>query len=177
MPGAMARDDPPLIVHVFLSSPGDVPEERKAALDLLKAELPYDPLLRGKVMFDVTSWDDRAAPAPMLPTHTPQQSVNRFMHRPGECQIVVVILAGRLGTPLDPAIHSRPDGTPYPSGTVWEFEDALNATPQPESCSIAGRTLRPIVALKSFSPGSTTRTVRCAAAGRPTLRRPTFFAP
>jgi hypothetical protein len=32
----MARDDPPQIVHVFLSS----------------------------VMFDVTSWDDPAAPAP-----------------------------------------------------------------------------------------------------------------
>jgi len=128
----MARDDPPLIVHVFLSSPGDVPEERKAALDLLKAELPYDPLLRGKAMFDVTSWDDAAAPAPMLPTHTPQQSVNRFMRRPGECQIVVVVLAGRLGTPLDPAAHTRPDGTPYPSGTVWEFEDALSATPRPD---------------------------------------------
>ena len=72
MPGAMARDDPPLIVHVFLSSPGDVPEERKAALDLLKAELPYDPLLRGKVMFDVNELGrNAAAPAPMLPTHTP----------------------------------------------------------------------------------------------------------
>jgi hypothetical protein len=67
MPAAMARDDPPLIVHVFLSSPGDVPLERDAARDLLKAVLPYDPLLRGKVMFDVTSWDDPAAPSPMLP--------------------------------------------------------------------------------------------------------------
>jgi hypothetical protein len=132
MPGAMARDDRPLIVNVFLSSPGDVPEERNAARDLLRAELPYDPLLRGKVMFDVTSWDDPAAPAPMLPTQTPQSSVNRFMRRPGQCHIVVVILAGRLGTPLDPAAHTRADGSPFPSGTVWEFEDALNASPQPD---------------------------------------------
>ena len=54
------------------------------------------------------------------------------MRRPGECQIVVVILAGWLGTPLNPAVHPRPDGTQYPSGTVWEFEDALNATPRPD---------------------------------------------
>jgi hypothetical protein len=128
----MARDDSPLIVYVFLSSPGDVPEERNAARDLLKAELPYDPLLRGKVMFDVTSWDDPTAPSPMLPTHTPQRSVSRFMRRPSDCHIVVVILAGRLGTPLDPAAHVRPDGTRFPSGTVWEFEDALDATPQPD---------------------------------------------
>jgi tetratricopeptide (TPR) repeat protein len=132
MPGAMARDDPPLIVHVFLSSPGDVPEERAAARDLLKAELQYDPLLRGKVMFDVTSWDDPAAPAPLLPTVTPQTAVNRFLRRPSECHIVVTILAGRLGTPLDPAVHVRPDGSAFPSGTIWEFEDALNATPQPD---------------------------------------------
>src|ERR1700722_10673554 len=101
----MARGDLPLIVNVFLSSPGDVPEEREAARDLLKTELQYDPLLRGKVMLDVTSWDDPAAPSPMLPTRTPQASVNRFLRRPGQCHIVVAILAGRLGTPLDPAAH------------------------------------------------------------------------
>ncbi len=132
MPRIMTRDDPPLIVHVFLSSPGDVPEERAAARDLLKAELSYDPLLRGKVMFDVTSWDDPAAPAPLLPTQTPQSAVNRFLRRPGQCHIVIAILAGRLGTPLDPSVHLRPDGSAYPSGTIWEFEDALNATPQPD---------------------------------------------
>jgi tetratricopeptide (TPR) repeat protein len=128
----MARDNPPQIVHVFLSSPGDVPEERAAARDLLKAELPYDPLLRGKVMFDVTSWDDPAAPAPLLPTQTPQSAVNRFLRRPGQCHIVITILAGRIGTPLDPSVHLRPDGSAYRSGTIWEFEDALNATPRPD---------------------------------------------
>lgn len=92
----MARHGDPLIVHAFLSSPGDVPEEWAAARDLLKTEIEYHPLLRNKVLLHVTSWDDPAAPAPMTPTQTPQQSVNRFKRRPGQCDIVVVMLAGRL---------------------------------------------------------------------------------
>src|SRR5271167_4792793 len=56
MTGAMARDDPPLIVHVFLSSPGDVPEERAAARDLLKAELPHN----AKLPIQSTSYPARS---------------------------------------------------------------------------------------------------------------------
>jgi hypothetical protein len=43
MAGTMARHGDPLIVHMFLSSPGDVPEERAAARDLLKTEIEYHP--------------------------------------------------------------------------------------------------------------------------------------
>jgi hypothetical protein len=83
-------------------------------------------------MFDVTSWDDPVAPSPMPRTQTPQASVNRFLRRPGRCHSVAVILAGRLGTPRDPGAHACADGSAFPSGTVWEFEDALNANPQPD---------------------------------------------
>ena len=51
----------PLHLKIFLSSPGDVAKERELARRLLKDELPYDPFLRGKVTFDVLSWDDPAA--------------------------------------------------------------------------------------------------------------------
>jgi hypothetical protein len=64
--------------RIFLSSPGDVTAERQIARDLLKNELPYDPLLKGRVHFEVVSWDDAVSPTPMLATMSPQEAVNRF---------------------------------------------------------------------------------------------------
>lgn len=39
---------PPKHLRIFLASPGDVAQERKLALEVLE-ELPYEPLLRGKI--------------------------------------------------------------------------------------------------------------------------------
>src|SRR3954471_20036277 len=92
----------PQHIRVFLSSPGDVIEERTLARDLLKLELPYEEFVRDHFTFDVVSWDDPEAPSPMLATFTPQQAVNRFGPQPSECDIVVVVLWSRMGTLLDP---------------------------------------------------------------------------
>jgi hypothetical protein len=43
---------------------------------------------------------------------------------------VIVILWSRMGTPL-PDSYRKPDGTPYDSGTEWEFLDALQGKPAP----------------------------------------------
>jgi hypothetical protein len=48
--------------RVFLSSPGDVSEERDYARKIIKDELPYDPFLRGQASLDIVSWDDPASP-------------------------------------------------------------------------------------------------------------------
>jgi hypothetical protein len=120
------------VVRVFLSSPGDVADERASARRLLKEELPYDRLLQGRVTFEVVSWDDPAGKSPMPATLTPQAAVNRFGPKPSECDVVVVVLWSRLGTHLDVKAFRKPDGEPYLSGTEWEFEDALHARPQPE---------------------------------------------
>jgi hypothetical protein len=72
-----------------------------------------------------------AAPAPMLADRTPQASVTRARRKPSECDIVVVVLWRRLGTPL-PDEHRKADGGTYGSGTEWEYEDALRATPRPD---------------------------------------------
>jgi hypothetical protein len=47
------------LIHlsVFLSSPGDVREERSMAREVL-GELPRQPLLRGKVSIETVAWDD-----------------------------------------------------------------------------------------------------------------------
>jgi hypothetical protein len=118
------------VFRVFLSSPGDVTDERALARHLLKDELPYEAFLRGQVMFEPVSWDDPAAPVPMQADRTPQETVNRSRPRPSECDFVVIILWSRLGTPL-PEEHCKADGGRYLSGTEWEYEDALKATPRP----------------------------------------------
>jgi len=111
---------------IFLSSPGDVLEERDIVRELVKEALPYSPFVRGRATFDIVSWDDRHA-APGLDAHlTPQEAINRKLPKPSECDIVIVILWSRMGTPL-PSEITREDGSTYQSGTEWEFENGLNA--------------------------------------------------
>jgi WD40 repeat protein len=115
----------PVHLRIFVSSPGDVPEERRLAREMIEA-VARQPLLKGQVTFDVISYDDADAPAPMSATQTPQVSVNRYSGRPAECDLTIVVLWSRLGTPLPEEIR-RDDGTRYESGTVWELEDARTA--------------------------------------------------
>ena len=111
-------------LRVFLSSPGDVAEERQLAREVLQS-LQRQPLLNGRVTIEVVSWDDPDAPAPMFATLTPQEAVNRGLPKPSECDLTVVILWSRMGTPLSEP--RKADGSQYLSGTEWEYEDAANA--------------------------------------------------
>jgi hypothetical protein len=114
-----------LRLRVFLVSPGDVGDERALAREVL-GQLPYDPLLRGKVEFEIVAWDQPGAGVPMLATMTPQAAIAAGLPKPSECDIVVVILWSRMGTPL-PDEYRKPDGTSYLSGTEWEYLDAVTA--------------------------------------------------
>jgi hypothetical protein len=122
----------PQHLRVFLASPDDVADERALVRHLLKDELPYDPFLRGRVTFDVVSWDDPAAPTPMPAPLPPQEAVIRFAGCPSDCHIVIVVLWSRLGTHLDLTTFQKANGEPYLSGTEWEFEDACQGQPRPE---------------------------------------------
>jgi hypothetical protein len=117
-------------LRAFISSPGDVPDERTFAQQVIEQELPKDPLLRGSLTCEAVRWDDPAAPAAMPATLTPQAAVNAGLPKPSECDVVIVIVWSRLGTPL-PADMVRPDGSRYLSGTEWEYEDAVNAAKPP----------------------------------------------
>lgn len=116
--------------RVFVSSPGDVAEERKIAQRVIEDELPKDALLRGRVECEAMLWDDPEAPTAMPALLTPQDAVNSGLAKPSQCDVVIVILWARMGTPL-PAHYQRPDGTGYLSGTEWEYEDAVAANPPP----------------------------------------------
>jgi hypothetical protein len=117
-------------LRFFLSSPGDVSDERQFARQVIERELPKDPLLRGEVTCEAMMWDDPDSPVAMPANLTPQEAVNRGLAKPSECDVVIVILWSRLGTPL-PDEYRKPDGAPYLSGTEWEYEDAISAKPPP----------------------------------------------
>src|ERR1700731_3711878 len=109
------------VVRSFISSPGDVPDERKIARELIEQELQKPPSYSG-LKLEVIAWDDPKARIPMLANQTPQESVNKARPRPSTCDIVIVILWARMGTPLTETIR-KPNGERYLSGTEWEYLD------------------------------------------------------
>jgi hypothetical protein len=127
----MPTGGPTLTLRVFLASPGDVPDERAYVREYLETVLSKDPLLPRRVDFDVISWDDPHAGTPMPADLTPQEALLHYKGRPAGCDIVIVILAARLGTHLATDRFTREDGSRYLSGTEWEYEDAWNADPRP----------------------------------------------
>ena len=102
-------------LRVFISSPGDVAEER---------------VVVGQVLRRLQSeFEDRGAVEPVDWEHEPLLATASFQEQiplPSQCDVVVSILWTRLGTRLPARIH-RPDGSCYASGTEFEFEDAAAA--------------------------------------------------
>jgi len=120
------RSPAPLYLHIFLASPGDVPEERNLAREVIQA-LPNDPLLRDKIAVDMVTWDGPGGPA-MEADMTPQAAIKQGLRLPSKCDVTVVILWSRMGTPLPTDWQVKADGTPFRSGTEWEYLDALEGS-------------------------------------------------
>lgn len=100
-------------LKIFVSSPGDVAEERALAgrvIDRLGREYA------DRVELEPIFWEHE----PLLASSTFQDQIVR----PSETDIVLCILWSRLGTRLPPQF-ARADGTRYASGTEFEFEDAV----------------------------------------------------
>jgi hypothetical protein len=134
----------PLHLKVFISSPGDVQDERNLARQLIKDELPYDPFLRDRVTLEAVTWDDPVAGAPMLATLNPQQAVNRGLPTPAQCDITVVVLWSRLGSPLPDTIrkaNGQLDGSK--NLAVWRRWRLNAATPTGNAHGGSAGFLRP----------------------------------
>jgi tetratricopeptide (TPR) repeat protein len=101
-------------LQIFVSSPGDVHEERALAsrvIDRLQSEYI------GRLVLEPVLWERE----PLVATSTFQQQIVK----PSDTDIVIAILWSRLGTKL-PKEFTRPDGTRYDSGTEYEFEEAID---------------------------------------------------
>jgi YD repeat-containing protein len=102
-------------LRVFISSPRDVGSERALAartLDRLRFEF------RGVCDIQPVFWEQM----PMRATDTFQAQIPLA----GDTDICVFILWSWFGTPL-PDMFRRRDGSPYASGTEFEFESALTS--------------------------------------------------
>ena len=98
---------------IFISSPGDVYEERTLAqrtVERLQSEYA------GRVVLEPIFWEHE----PLAATATFQDQIAR----PGSADVMVSILWSRLGTRL-PKNYTREDGSRFESGTEYEFEDAV----------------------------------------------------
>ncbi len=126
--------------RIFLSSPDDVAEERRLAREVIESVLPQRPALRGRASFEVVAWDHPEGYVALPAGLTPQAAINRGLPKPSECDVTIVILWGRMGSPL-PGDYRKADGSAYLSGTEWEFEDARQA--KPESVLVYRRTSPP----------------------------------
>ena len=107
-------------LRIFISSPGDVGEERDKArrvIDALRRHYPG-------VALQPVLWEDLALPA----TASFQGTID-FILQKEPIDIAVFILWSRLGSPLGSAI-TRADGSPYRSGTEREFDVMLEAFEQ-----------------------------------------------
>jgi len=108
------------LIRIFLSSPGDVNQERKIVLDEIDL-LPDLPMFRDKVMIRTIAWDKPGAGTVMRATLTPQEAINKGLPKPADCDIVIVMFWSRMGTPF------QMDGEQFMSGTHWELLNALSS--------------------------------------------------
>jgi tetratricopeptide (TPR) repeat protein len=103
------------VLRVFVSSPGDVGRERVLAghvLDRLQGEF------HRRVIIEPYFWE-----------HEPMRAVTDYqgnIPQPSAFDIVICILWSRLGSPLNEK-YRHADGSPYASGTEYEFETSVEA--------------------------------------------------
>ena len=101
-------------LRVFLTSPGDVGEERAIVRTFLQ-QLPTDPFVRDRATIELVAWDSPGGGAPMLAARTPQASIDAGLPRPSDCDIVIAVFWGRIGTPLPHPEYARAPTAPLTS--------------------------------------------------------------
>lgn len=106
-------------VRIFISSPGDVQEERQKARDVIgRLSRSY----AGSITISPVFWEDLPLPA----TASLQEGIDLVIGDRHGIDIAVFVLWSRLGSRLGSAILRR-DGGEYRSGTEREFDLMMRA--------------------------------------------------
>ncbi|NWF70816.1 MAG: HEAT repeat domain-containing protein [Chloroflexi bacterium] len=106
-------------VYIFISSPGDVSEERERTLRVIE-RLNRQAHIEDKYNLKPLAYERDVPPDMGEPA---QLIIERYIQKPGTCYMVVCILWSRLGTPfVDPRTGER-----FRSGTEYEFIQAYRA--------------------------------------------------
>jgi hypothetical protein len=103
--------------RIFISSPGDVGREREVAYRVIER---VEAWFGGRVKLEGYFWEHE-------PMRTTRGDFQGQIPQSSSFDLVVCILWSRLGSRLHPGNHQRPDGSPYASGTEYEFESAIEA--------------------------------------------------
>ena len=103
---------PPSPIRIFVSSPSDVDHERMIVREVVgRLAQEYRPYFPVRAIL----WEDEAL--------TADRTFQASLTRPAQCEIVLVILWTRLGSPLpEEPYRGR-------TGTEWEFLDAVTGLP------------------------------------------------
>ncbi len=100
-------------IRIFVSSPGDVYQERVAAERVIKR-------LRDRYASDAiivpVMWEHE----PLTASRGYQEQIDEQINV-AECDVVVILLWARMGTRLPKSVAVDPQGNEYPSGTAYEF--------------------------------------------------------
>jgi hypothetical protein len=110
-------------IRVFVSSPSDAESERKRVVRVMER---LNAAFAGTAQFSPVLWEERF--------YSAHDGVQQQTVRTADCDIVVAILRGRLGTPLPPDFMAQVpaedrvlDATAYQSGTAYEILSAIAA--------------------------------------------------
>ncbi|MBN1311492.1 MAG: SUMF1/EgtB/PvdO family nonheme iron enzyme [Anaerolineae bacterium] len=104
-------------IRVFISSPGDVAEERGIAMTIIN-RLNVNPSINARLEIETIAWDRSEACLSIADHLTPHEDINRKV-LPSECDLVVVLFWTQMGIPLD-AEWVKPESFRYLHGTEWE---------------------------------------------------------
>ncbi|MBZ0175684.1 MAG: DUF4062 domain-containing protein (plasmid) [Candidatus Methanoperedens sp.] len=105
-------------IDVFISSPSDVDEEKKIALKVIE-ELNSRPYISDKFAIKALEYKTEVPPVVGI---TPQRTVDLYMMKADQANILICILWSRMGTP----VFDEETNKKYQSGTEYEFTTAYN---------------------------------------------------
>lgn len=108
-------------VRIFVSSPADALDERRRVSRTVER---LNGAFRNSVHLEAVRWEERF--------YSAHNGFQPQIPRSGECDLVIAILRGRLGSPLSQAFHASlppeerlPNDACYPSGTAYEILTAI----------------------------------------------------